>query len=135
MDPMPAETIALARRHLSMRCFGIPLFLLGALGLGTASVLLVLDRVSWHLVLWYFGATALSLATFGNHSDTGIAFLVRAEPSELTPKMRSELREELDRDRAATLALRPTPIAAATLTLMAIVFHILSARKLMGEWM
>ena len=132
---MSAETVALARRHLSMRWLGIPLFLLGVAGLGTSSGLLILDRAPWHLVLWYFGATALSLGTFGNHSDTGIAFMVRAEPGDLTPPMRAELREELNRDRAGTLALRPAPMAAATLTLMALAFHILAGWKLMGEWL
>ena len=132
---MPDDPVALARRHLTMRWMGIPLFILGFGGLCLATVLLVLDQASWHVVLWYVGATALSLGAFGNHSDTGIAYMAQAEATDLTPPMRSELREELSRDRAGTLALRPHPMAAATLTLGAMVFHVLAAWKLTGEWL
>jgi len=132
---MTDDSVALAHRHLAMRWIGIPLFLLGFAGLCLGAGLLVLDQASWHVVLWYIGATALSLGAFGNHSDTGIAFMVQADSASLTPEMRSELREEFSRDRAGTLALRPHPMAAAAITLLAMLFHVLAAWKLTGEWL
>jgi hypothetical protein len=120
-----------ARRHLLFRQLGIPLFLLGLAGLITSLVLLNSGQISWHVCLWYVGATALSLATFGNHSDTAMAWLVQVDRGRLSPSQRREIQEEMDRDRIAALSLKPAPAAATVITLLALLFHGLAATKLM----
>ncbi len=125
-DPM-----VYARRHLLFRQLGIPLFLLGLAGLITSLVLMNAGQLSWHVCLWYLGATALSLGTFGNHSDTAIAWLVQVDPGRLSPSQSRELQEEMDRDRNGTLSAKPAPAAATIITLLALLFHGLAATKLM----
>ena len=122
----------LARVHLhnKLRLLGIPLFLGGFAGLVTAVVLVTQDQASWHLILWCFGATLTGLATFGNHNDNAIAWMLLCDPKELSPKHRAELEAELAHDRPATLASKPTPKLAAFITCFALLLQTAAGYKL-----
>ena len=110
---------------------GIPLFLGGIVGLGTAITLVVQDQATWHLILWCFGATLTGLATFGNHNDNAIAWMLLCDPKELSEKNRSELDDELAHDRSETLASTPTPKLAAFITCFALLLQAVAGYKLL----
>ena len=122
--------LAKVRLHNKLRLLGIPLFLGGIIGLGTSIPLVVQDQATWHLILWCFGATLTGLATFGNHNDNAIAWMLLCDPEELSEQNRSELDEELAHDRSGTLASTPTPKLAAFITLFALLLQAAAGYKL-----
>ena len=70
-------------------------------------------------VAFSFFGTGLGLASFGANHDAAMAYLVQADGEAMPKPLRAELDEELDRDRAGTLALRPVPVVATLLPLVA----------------
>jgi len=118
------------RLHNRLRLLGIPLFLSGLCALGFAVALVHQDKATWHLILWSFGATMTGLATFGNHNENAIAWILKVDPKKRTPEMKSELHEELDYDKAATLASSPTPAIALFITILAVTFQALAGYKI-----
>ncbi len=122
-----ASLRARAARHAKLRYIGIPMFCLGAVGIVTALGLWLGGDGKGGWVLLYIGATGLSLATFGTHNDTAIAYMVRAEG--LPEALKTELKQEMDRDRAGTQELAPTPGIASAMTLIAIALHVLAGSR------
>ena len=118
------------RLHNRLRLLGIPLFLGGLCALVFAVTLVQQDRATWHLILWSFGATMTGLATFGNHNENAIAWILKVDPKKRTPKMKSELKEELDYDKASTLASSPTPYITLFITILALSFQTLAGYKI-----
>jgi hypothetical protein len=109
---------------------GIPLFLTGLAGLITAIVLVNRGEATWHLILWAFGATMTGLATFGNHNENAVAWMLKSESTELSPKMKAELTEEMTHDRLGVLGTQPTPKLAAFVTVLALLAQSLAGYKL-----
>jgi hypothetical protein len=99
---------------------GILLFLMGLAGLITAIIWVQQDRATWHLLLWTFGATMTGLATFGHHTENGVAYMLKMSNSDLPPSLKNELDEELRTDRPGTLNTQPTPKLAVFITLFAL---------------
>lgn len=122
MSATPAatpEAVGRAQRHATVRWAGAPLLFTGA-GLLVASVVALAGGGSgWNIALSLFG-TGLGLASFGANHDAAIAYLVQAPRKALPAKLQAELDEELQRDRAGTLALKPVPGVALALPLVAI---------------
>lgn len=113
------QAVARAQRHATVRWAGAPLLFTGA-GLLLASVLALAGGSSgWNIPLSLFG-TGLGLASFGANHDAAIAYLVQAPRKGLPQGLQAELDEELQRDRAGTLALKPVPGVALALPLVAI---------------
>ena len=125
------SNLAKVRLHNKLRLLGIPLFLGGFAGLVTAIVLVNQDQATWHLILWCFGATLTGLATFGNHNDNAIAWMLLCDPNELSPKNRAELDDELAHDRSAALSSKPTPKLAAFITCFALLLQTVAGYKLL----
>lgn len=113
------ETI---QRHRSLRWLGVPLLAIGLLGVITAIGLAVAADGRWSALMLYVGASGLSLATFGTHNDTAIALMTR-HPDGLPSDARSELEEELTRDKAGALSLKATPRTAWVITVIALGLH------------
>lgn len=124
------SNLAKVRLHNKLRLLGIPLFLGGITGLVTSTALVVQDQATWHLILWCFGATLTGLATFGNHNDNAIAWMLLCDPGELSAKNRSELQDELAHDRTAVQASKPTPKLAAFITCFALLLQTVAGYKL-----
>lgn len=131
---MAATSLAqAAQRHAALRWVGVPLFCFGLLGLASAIGLAATTEAPWRGVMLYVATTGLSLATFGTHNDTALAFARRAPPeAELGPALRKELQQELDRDRAALMGLSPSPNVALVITLVALTLHVLGLRWLLS---
>lgn len=129
---MAATPVSKATSHARMRMLGIPLFWLGALGLIAALTLWLGGRVPGACVMLYVASTGLSLATFGTHNDTALAWMLRAGEDSLSGALRSELRAELAADRQGVSALAPTPRIAMAMTFIAVGLHTWAALKLLG---
>jgi len=117
---------------MRLRWLGAPLFFAGLIELAFATLGVVNGLHSWHVMLWAFGATATSLATFGNHTENAVARMQVLKHNELTPSMRSELNWELKRDRVATLSLSTTPVTSVIITALSIAMHALTINALTG---
>ena len=113
------ETI---QRHRSLRWLGFPMLTIGLLGVVAALGMAVAADGRWSALMLYIGASGLSLATFGTHNDTAIALMAR-HPEDLPRDARSELEEELTRDKAGTLSLKATPRTAWVITVIAMGLH------------
>ena len=124
---------AMAARHAKLRYLGMPLFVLGLLGILAALGLWLSGSGKGGWVLLYVASTGLSLATFGSNNDTAIAYMVRAEG--LPDGLRSELEWEMKRDLAGTQALIPTPKTAYAMLLIALTLHALAASRLISALM
>ncbi len=120
-----------ARLHNRLRLLGIPLFLMGVAALVTAIVLVSQDRATWHLILWSVGATFTGLATFGNHHENAIAWMMQCEPGDLPPEYRKSLDEEMAHDKAETLGLKATPGLAAFVTVLALLLQFMADYKIL----
>ena len=118
------------RLHNKLRLLGIPLFLGGLVGFITAITLVYQGNATWHLILWCFGATLTGLATFGNHNDNAIAWMLLCERTDLSETNRRELESELTHDRAGVLASKPTPKLAAFITCFALLLQSVAGYKL-----
>ncbi len=129
---MADTSLAQARTHARLRLLGIPLFGIGALGLLASLALWFADLAPGACVMLYIASTGLSLATFGTHNDTALAWMVRAGEEALDPGLRTELREELTVDRLAVSSLAPTPKIAWAMTLIALALHTWAAWRLAG---
>ncbi len=106
--------------HSRLRWLGAPLLLTGASGLFYA-LFSALGGGAWFIVALGALGTGLGLASFGANHDTAMAFgFVAMEESDLPAGLRAEVDEELQRDRAAVLGLRPSPRAAIVVPLIAI---------------
>ena len=127
---MSNKALKKVRLHNNLRLLGIPLFLMGLAGLITAIVLVNQGQARWHLILWTFGATMTGLATFGNHNENAVAWMLECEKSALSKKMKAELEEELNQDRAGILAIKPTPKLAAFVTILALCLQTVAGYKL-----
>ncbi len=127
-----ADAARAARRHAAARYLGMPLFALGAAGLLAALYAWATAGGTGGGVALYLGATGLSLGTFGTHSDTALAHMVRAGRGALPATLAAELDGELDRDRQATLELSATPRIAWGITLAALGLHTLAGLRLAG---
>ncbi len=125
-----SQDISIASRHAGARYLGMPLFMLGALGILASLYGWLAAGGPGSGVMLYVGATGLSLGVFGTHNDTALAHMVRAGDA-LKGPMAEELRGELERDRAETLDLSPTPMIAWGITVVALGFHVWAAMRLM----
>lgn len=117
-------------RHRSLRWFGVPLFWLGVSGICAALAAKFAADGSWGGVMLYLGATGLSLGSFGLNNDTALALLLRAQ-SPLPAAADKELQGELERDRAATNALSPSPKASYVAMALAVLLHSVAAWRLL----
>ena len=129
---MPGPAATIAAKHARARWVGIPLFWLGACGLIASLALWIGGQVPGAAVLLYIAATGLSLATFGTHNDTSLAWMVRAPEAELPPQLVVELREELEADRAGVSGLNPSPKVAWVMTFIAIGLHVWALWRTVG---
>ena len=129
---MADTSSAHARVHARLRLLGIPMFGIGALGLVASLGLWVADIAPGACVMLYIASTGLSLATFGTHNDTALAWMVRAGEEALDPGLRTELRDELATDRVAVSGLTPTPKIAWAMPLIALPLHTWAAWRLAG---
>ena len=118
-----------AMRHRSLRWFGVPLFWLGLAGICAALAAKLAAQGSWGGVMLYLGATGLSLGSFGLNNDTAIALMLRTEEP-LPALAQRELQGELDRDKAETNALSPSPTASYAAMALALVLHSAAAWRL-----
>lgn len=121
------ETI---QRHRNLRWLGVPLLAIGLLGVLAAVGFAVAADGRWSTMMLYIGASGLSLATFGTHNDTAIALMSR-HPEGLDSSGKSELEEELSRDKPGTLGLMPTPKTAWGITVVALGLHALALTRLL----
>ncbi len=129
---MSSLAVQTASRHARARWLGVPLFWLGAIGLCSGLVLWLTGRAPGAVVLLYIAATGLSLATFGTHNDTALAWMVRAPEGELPGPSAAELREELEADRAGVSSLSPSPKVAWAMTVIALALHAWALWRLLG---
>jgi hypothetical protein len=121
-----------ARTHARLRMLGVPLFWVGACGLLATLGLWIAGMVPGACVMLYVASTGLSLATFGTHNDSALAWMMRAGEDALDPDLRSELRQELAADRQGVSALTPTPRIAWAMTFIALGLHAWAAFRLLG---
>jgi len=125
-------SLSSAKKHARVRLLGIPMFWLGALGLVASLGLWIGGMAPGACVMLYIASTGLSLATFGTHNDTALAWMVRAGEEALDPGLRTELRGELALDRQGVSALSPTPKIAWAMTVIALLLHVWAAWRLFG---
>jgi hypothetical protein len=92
----------------------------------TAIWLFQTDQATWHLILWSVGATFTGLATFGNHHDNSIAWMLICDKERLSDSFRKELEDELRHDKAGALAHQPAPYLAAFVTVLALFFQFMA---------
>ncbi len=118
---MSATSAALssAKRHATLRWAGAPLLLSGIGLLLAAFAGLASGGSGWNLAMGFFG-TGLGLASFGSNHDAAIAYLQQADRAALPKNLAEELDEELERDRAGTMALKPVPAVAMILPMVAV---------------
>ena len=99
----------------------------------SAIALAATTEAGWGGVMLYVATTGLSLATFGTHNDTALAFANRAPPdADLGDALRRELSAELERDRADLMSLSPSPNVALLMTFIAICLHLFGLRWLLA---
>ena len=122
-DSATAELLSRATLHARLRWIGVPLFWIGALGLVSSVVALILGKVGFLGVGLYMAATGISLGSFGLNNDTALALSQRAPRERLSPDLRAELESELKVNRVAVTGLSPAPVAALVVIALALVLH------------
>jgi hypothetical protein len=127
---LQTATLKKIQVHHAFRLLGISLFLMGLVGFITAGLWVNQDRATWHLLLWTFGATMTGLATFGHHNENAVAWMMQGDQQLLSPSMKAELTEEIQHDRAGTLAAQPTTKLAIFITLFAVSLQIVAVTKI-----
>jgi len=115
----PAQALASARRHAALRWTGAPLFFTGVGLFIYAVVSFAAGGSAFNIALGLFG-TGMGLASFGANHDAAIAFALQADHAALPKGLASEVDEEVERDKAAALALRPVPKVAMVMPLVAL---------------
>lgn len=118
--PTSSSDVAIAVRHSRIRWLGAPLLVTGALVLVSALLAFVAGGSGWNVMFGLFG-TGTALATFGANHDTAMVHALRSrEDPGLPASLAQELGAELQRDRAETLALRPSVGAGFVVPFLAI---------------
>ena len=109
--------------HARLRWIGAPLLFSGALLLFWAVTAALRGGSGWLIMLGMLG-TGMGLASFGANHDTAMASALRAQEggsgAALPEELAREVAEELQKDRAELLSLRPSPRIAAVLPLVAL---------------
>lgn len=125
--------LALALRHARIRWVGAPLLLTGLAGLLGALLHYGHGASGWNIPLGLFGS-GMALASFGANSDTALVFAWRASQAHqaLPGPLAEELAQELQRDRAALLELKPAPTVGLVLPVIAVCVQALLAWRLLG---
>jgi hypothetical protein len=134
MAATPADAaLRSARTHARWRWTGAPL-------LATGGVLLILAILGAMrsgpistVMLSIFGC-GLSLASFGANHEAAVVLALRARDGGVTlpDALAGEVKEEMARDRTATLALRASPKIALVLPLVAVVVQSLVVWRLLS---
>lgn len=114
-----SATPAAASRHATLRWLGLPLFGFG-LVLVVVAIVAVAGGAPWTRIPLALLATGLGLASFGSNNDTALALARDTARSQRSPALADELQDELDRDRGAVLALRPTPKTGLVMPVLAL---------------
>lgn len=127
---MTSPDADIALRHARLRWVGVPLFFVGVVGLLAAISLVLRTDARWGGVMLYVATTGLSLAVFGLHNDTALAFAHRAHRDALPRALEFELNAETARDKKAITKLAPSPRAALVVTLVALCLHLAGLRWL-----
>ena len=108
------------------------LFGLGLVGLVSAVAAVATTDLRWTTILLYVGATGFSLGTFGTHSDTALAYALRAKRKDLSAPLKAELESDLQTSKQDVMALSATPGAAWVATLGALLLHGVGIWRLLG---
>jgi len=127
---LPTALLKRIQLHHAFRILGILLFLMGLAGFITAVVWVQQDRATWHLLLWTFGATMTGLATFGHHTENGVAYMLKMDSADLPAALKAELDEEIQTDRPGTLGTQPTPKLAVFITLFSLSLQAVAVTKI-----
>ena len=119
--------IKAAERHIRLRNLGYLLFTTGLL-LCAYSLWHTSHTHIWFNILLGFASAGTGLAVFGVNHDTAISLAVIAEKDGLqasfSPILLQELKEDLDWDRSATLALQPNIKSAYFVILLSFAIQI-----------
>ncbi|MCP4809437.1 MAG: hypothetical protein GY913_18665 [Proteobacteria bacterium] len=108
------------------------LFGLGLVGLISTIAAVAITDLRWTTILLYVGATGFSLGTFGTHSDTALAYALRAKRGDLPGPLKAELEGELQASKQDVMALTATPGAAWVATIGALLLHSVGIWRLLG---
>ncbi len=125
------QAVQRAQFHAKLRWVGAPLLLSGLALLGYAIFRALVGGSGWTVAFSVFGA-ALSLASFGANHDAAMAYAFEGRDGGLTPNLREELDEELERDRNGVVGARPTPKLAMTIPVVAVCVQLWVAWRLFG---
>ena len=120
-----------AQFHAKLRWVGAPLLLSGVLLLCTAVFRALIGGSGWTAAFSFFGA-ALALASFGANHDATMAYAFEGRGQGLSPSLREELEEELERDRDGVVGSRPTPKLAMVIPVIAVCVQAWVAWRLFG---
>ncbi len=122
-----------AERHASLRWAGAPLLLTGVLLLVWTVGSIFRGGPVGLIMLGFFG-TGMGLASFGANHDAAIAFALKARSAggALSASLTAELDEELERDRAGTMGIKPAPNVAMALPFFAMAVQAFLASRLFG---
>jgi hypothetical protein len=122
----------LANRHARLRWVGAPLLVSGVVLAGWAIHTSIGGGTLWNVGLGMLGA-GLSLASFGANHDAAMAYALRSRDSGLSEKLRTELEEELERDRDEILDLKPAPKVGLVMPVIAVSLQAWLCTRLL-EW-
>ena len=115
-----------AVRHLYFRWFGAVLLVSG-LFLFLKYAFAIFDIEIFIKQLLSLVTCVFALATFGVNHDTAIAYALKAhnegESLSTHPALEQELKEDLDRDRAETMSLKPHSILSYLIPCIALVLQ------------
>ena len=107
------STVRSAHLHFKLRWAGF-CFLLSGVALFLYFLAKLFAGGSIVYTIFSFVSCGLSLGAFGINHDTAIAYVLRAQSEGVLlsnhPMLNQELKEDLDRDRAETMLLKPHSI-------------------------
>ena len=120
------KTVREAHIHFNLRWLGAVLLISGIILLFNF-VSQLFSGGSILTAVFSFVSCGLSLGSFGINHDTAIAYAVQAQNEGVAlsehPVLETELKEDLNNDRAQTLSLKPHSILSYVIPLITLLLH------------
>lgn len=120
-----------AVRHSRLRWVGAPLLLSGVGLLGYAVFRSLVGGSGWTVAFAAFG-TGMALAAFGANHDAAMGYAFAGRDEGLPPDLKSELDDELERDRDGVISVRPVPTVGMVMPFVALFVQLWVAWRLFG---
>ena len=99
--------------------------------LGYAAFRAMVGGSGWTVAFAAFGV-GMALAAFGANHDSAMAYAFAGRGDGLPPELKTELEEELDRDRDGVIDVRPAPKVGMVMPVIALSVQLWVAWRLFG---